>query len=172
MTTFQGQSAKRRSKQKNFEKGENQQNIIFIFMSFWNHRPTMFILFHIYKCCRFQKSHQKSEPEIGMPAEWQHSKVSLQNVGQKRKTLKKAKINKMLCSFSKLSGIIGKQLLYCFTCTSVADSENQIKKVNLTLECQQNDNIPRPTCETLVQKENFESGQNQRNALFLWTALS
>jgi len=73
----------------------------------------------------------------------------------------------MLCSFSKLSGIIGKQLLYCFTCTSVADSENQIKKVNLTLEYQQNDNIPRPTCETLVQKENFESGQNQRNALFL-----
>jgi len=34
MTTFQGQSAKRRSKKKNFESGENQQNAIFVFMTF------------------------------------------------------------------------------------------------------------------------------------------
>ena len=56
-----------------------------------------FILFHICKCRRFRKSHQKSEPELGMPAELQHSKASLWNVDQKRKTLKAAKINKMLC---------------------------------------------------------------------------
>jgi len=70
------------------------------YVNFHNYPQTIFLLFHIYKCCRFRKSHQKSEPEVGMPAELQHSKASLWNVGQKRKTLKKAKINKMLCSFS------------------------------------------------------------------------
>jgi len=49
---------------------ENQRNAIFVFMTFRNHRPTIFVLFHIYKYRRFWKSHQKSEPELGMPAEW------------------------------------------------------------------------------------------------------
>jgi len=62
---------------------ENQRNAIFVFMTFRNHRPTIFVLFHIYKYRRFWKSHQKSEPELGMPAEWQHLNVSLRNVGQK-----------------------------------------------------------------------------------------
>jgi len=102
MTTLQGQLAKRHSnkKKRNFESGENQRNAVFVFLTFRNHRPTIFMLFHIYKCRSFQKSHQKSEPELRIPAELQHSKASLRNVGQKRKTLKAAKINKMLCSLS------------------------------------------------------------------------
>jgi len=39
------------------------------FGKFRDHRQTIFMLFHIYKCRRFRKSHQKSEPELGMPAE-------------------------------------------------------------------------------------------------------
>jgi len=31
------------------------------------------------------------------------------------------------------------------------NSENHIKKVNRNLECQQNDNNPRPVCETSVK---------------------
>ena len=62
---------------KNFKNAENQRNAIFIFMTFRNHRPTIFMLFHINKYRRFRKSHQKSEPELGMPAEWHHSKASL-----------------------------------------------------------------------------------------------
>ena len=60
MTRFQGQSAKRRSKKKNFKTGENQRNAIFIFMTFRNHRPIIFMILHIYKYHRFRKSHQKS----------------------------------------------------------------------------------------------------------------
>ena len=126
---------------------------MFNFITLRNHQQKNFILFNIYKCRRFRKSHQKSEPELGMSAEWQHSKVSLQNVGQNRKTLKKAKINKILYLFSWVFGIIGQQCLYYFTSTSVADSENHIKKVNRRLACQQNDSIPRSVCKTSVKKE-------------------
>jgi len=99
MTTFQDQSVKRRSKNKNFKNAENQRNAIFVYMTFRNHRPTIFMLFHIYKNRRFRKSHQKSESELGMPAEWQHSKVGLRNVGQKTKTSKTPKINLVLYLF-------------------------------------------------------------------------
>ena len=109
MTTFQGQSAKRRSTTKNFKNAENQRNAILVFITFWNHRQKIFMLFHIYKCRRFRKSHQKSEPELGMLAEWQHFKVSLRNVGQKLKSSKTPKINEMLYLFLWLSGIIGQQ---------------------------------------------------------------
>jgi len=47
MTTFQGQPAKRRSKKKNFEKGDNQVNAIFVFVAFQNHRPTIFVISHL-----------------------------------------------------------------------------------------------------------------------------
>jgi len=199
------------------------------------------MLFHVYKCRRFRKSQQKSEPELGMPAEWQYSKASLRNVGQKikssktpkiremlylflwlsgiigqqflcyftstriadyenhiikvnwnlecqqndniprsvcktlvkkQKTSKTLKINELLDLFLWLSGIIGQQFLCYFTSTSIADSENHIKKVNRNLQCQQNDNIPRSVCETFVQRENFKNGQNQRIAMFLLIALS
>jgi len=112
---------------KNFKNAENQRNAIFIFMIFRNHRPTIFMLFHIYKYRRFGKSHQKSEPELGIPAEWQHSKVSLRNIGQKQKTSKTSKINEMLYLLLWLSGIIGQQFLCHFTSTSIADSKNHIK---------------------------------------------
>jgi len=29
----------------------------------------LFMLFHIYKCCRFRKSNQNRAPELGIPAE-------------------------------------------------------------------------------------------------------
>ena len=69
MTTLQGRSAKRWRKCENFKNAENQRNAIFVFMTFRNHRPTIFMLFHIYKYRRFRQSHQKSEPELGMLAE-------------------------------------------------------------------------------------------------------
>jgi len=109
MTTFQGQSAKGHSNKKNFKSGQNQRNAIFIFITFRNHRQKILTLFHIYKCRRFRKSNQNRAPELGIPAEWQHSKVSRRNVTQTRKTSKAVKINQMLYSFSKLSGIIGKK---------------------------------------------------------------
>jgi len=157
-------------KTKNFKSAENQRNAILIFITFRNHRPTIFMLFHIYKCRRFRKSHQKSEPELGIPAEWQHSKVSLRNVTQKRKTSKTPKLNEMLHLFLWLSGITGQQFLCYFTSTSIADSENHIKKVNRNLECQQNDNTPRPVCETFVKKRKTSkmSKINEMRYLFLW----
>ena len=73
MTTFQGQSAKRHSNKKNFKSGQNQPITIFIFITFRNHRQKILMLFHIYKCRRFRKSNQNRAPELGIPAEWQHS---------------------------------------------------------------------------------------------------
>jgi len=87
-------------KRKTSKNAKNQRNAIFIFLIFWNHRQKIFMLFHIYKYRRFSKSHQKSEPELGMPAERQHSKASLRNVGQKRKISKMPKINLVLYLFS------------------------------------------------------------------------
>jgi len=58
MTTFQGQSAKRHSNMKNFKSCQNQRNAIFIFITFQNHRQTILMLIHIYKCPRFRKSNQ------------------------------------------------------------------------------------------------------------------
>jgi len=84
------------------------------------------------------------------------------------KNCKKPKINEMLYLFLWLSGIIGQQFLCYFTSTSIADSENHIKKVNRNLECQQNDNIPRSVCETSVKNENFKNAKNKRNAIFIF----
>jgi len=53
------------------------------------------MLFHIYKCHRFRKSNQNRSPGLGIPAEWQHSKVSRRNVTQTRKTSKAVKIRKL-----------------------------------------------------------------------------
>ena len=100
MTTFQGQSAKRHSNKKKFKSGQNQPNAVFIFKTFRNHQKKILMLFHIYKCRRFRKSNQKRAPELGIPAEWQHFKVSRRNVTQTRKTSKAVKINQMLYSFS------------------------------------------------------------------------
>ena len=99
MTTFQGQSAKRHSNKKNFKSGQNQPSATFIFITFWNHRQKILMLFHIYKCRRFRKSNHKWALELGFPAEWQHSKVSRLNVTQRRKTSKAVKINQMLYYF-------------------------------------------------------------------------
>jgi len=126
------------------------------FGKFRNQRPTIFMLFHIYKYRRFRKSHQKSEPGVGMPTEWQHSKVSLRNACQKINTSKTPKMNEMLYLFFWLSGIIGQQFLFYFSSTSIADSENQINKGHWKLECQQNDNIPRPVCETSLKPEKLK----------------
>jgi len=71
------------------------------------------MLFHIYKCCRFQKSNQSRAPELEIPAEWQHSKVSRQNVTQTRNSKKNVKTNQMLYSVLSLFGIIGKKFVYC-----------------------------------------------------------
>ena len=48
----------------------------------------------------FRKSNQNRAPELEIPAEWQHFKVSRWNVTQTRKTSKAVKINQMLYSFS------------------------------------------------------------------------
>jgi len=56
------------------------------------------MLFHIYNCRTFRKSNQNRTPELGIPAEWQHSKVSRWNVTQTRKTSKAVKINQRLYS--------------------------------------------------------------------------
>jgi len=77
MTTFQGQSAKRHSNKKNFKSGQNQWNATFIFITFRNHRPIIFVSFHICKSRRIRKSHKKRAPEVGMPAEWQDGETSL-----------------------------------------------------------------------------------------------
>ena len=100
MTTFQGQSLKRHSNKKNVKSGQNQPNAIFIFITFRNHRQKILTLFHIYKCRRFRKSNQNKAPELGIPAEWQHSKASRRNVTQTRNTSKAIKIKQMLYSFS------------------------------------------------------------------------
>ena len=97
---------------KSFTDSKNKIKIghrLFFFITFRNHRHKILMLFHIYKSRRFRKSNQKRAPELGIPAEWQHSKVSRRNVTQTRKTLKAVKINQMLYSFSQLSGIIGKK---------------------------------------------------------------
>ena len=100
MTTFQCQSAKRHSNKKNFKSGQYQPNTIFIFITFRNHRQKISTLLHIHKSRKFRKSNKKRAPELGIPAEWQHSKVSRRNVIQTRKTSKAVKINQMLYSFS------------------------------------------------------------------------
>jgi len=100
MTTFQGQSAKRHSNKKNFKSGQNQAKARFIFITFRNHRQKILMLFHIYKSRTFRKSNQNRAPELGIPTEWQHSKVSRRNVIQTWKTSKAIKINQMLYSFS------------------------------------------------------------------------
>ena len=48
------------------------------------------------------------------------------------------------------------KLLSCFTSTSVADSENQIKKGHRNLESQQNDNISRSVGETSLKQEKIQ----------------
>jgi len=82
MTTFQGQSAKHHSNKKNCKYGEIHRNATFIFVTFRNLRPINFMLFHICKCRRIRKSHQKRAPELGMPTGWQQSEVSLRNISQ------------------------------------------------------------------------------------------
>jgi len=100
MTTFQCQSAKRHSNKKNFKSGQYQPNTIFIFITFRNHRQKISTLLHIHKSRKFRKSNKKRAPELGIPAEWQHSKASRRNIIQTRKTSKAVKINQMLYSFS------------------------------------------------------------------------
>jgi len=126
-----------------------------IFITFRNHRQK-FLIFHIYKCRRFRKSNNKWALELGLPAEWQHSKVSQRNVTQTRKTSKAVKINQMLYSVSLLSGIIGKKIQCYFTSTRVTDSENEIKIGHRNLESQQNDNIPRSVSETSLKQEKLK----------------
>jgi len=48
MTTFQDQSTKRHSNNKNFKSEQNQRNAIFIFITFQNHRLKILMFFHIY----------------------------------------------------------------------------------------------------------------------------
>ena len=59
---------------------------MFIFITFRNHWQKILMLLHIYKCRRFRKLNHKWALELGLPAEWQHSKVSQRNVIQTRKT--------------------------------------------------------------------------------------
>ena len=108
MTTFQGQSAKRHSNKKNFKSGQNQPNAIFCFITFRNHRQKNSMLFHIYKSHRFRKWNQNRAPELGIPAEWQHSKVSQRNVTQTRKTKDEVKIKQMLYYFHNICWVQGR----------------------------------------------------------------
>ena len=72
---------------------------MFIFITFRNHWQKILMLLHIYKCRRFRKLNHKWALELGLPAEWQHSKVSRRNVTRTRKTKKTVTINEMLYYF-------------------------------------------------------------------------
>jgi len=61
------------------------------FETFWNNQQKIWMLFHIYKCSRIWKSNQKRASEVIMPAEWQYSKISLQDVTRTRKMVKSTK---------------------------------------------------------------------------------
>ena len=77
MTVFQGHTARRHSNKKIWRCDKNQWNAAFIFITFRNHRPIIFVSFHICKSRRIRKSHKKRAPEVGMPAEWQVGETSL-----------------------------------------------------------------------------------------------
>jgi len=97
-------------KQENLQKRSKSTKCYIHFHNFPESSEKNLMLFHIYKCHRFRKSNQNKAPELGIPAEWQHSKANRRNVTQTRKTSKAVKINEMLYSFSQLSGIIGKKI--------------------------------------------------------------
>jgi len=99
MTTFQSQSVKRHSNKKSEKNVKISQMLYSVFVTFRCHRQKFLMLFDIYKCRRFRKSNQKRAPKPGIPAEWQHSKVSRRNVTQTRKLQKRSKSTKCYINF-------------------------------------------------------------------------
>jgi len=106
MTVFQGQSARRQSNKKIWKYDKNQRNATFIFITFRNHRPIIFVSFHICKCRRIRKSHQKRAPELGMPTGWKKSEVRLRNICQFIKIEWNRKRNEIETYFWWVSGIV------------------------------------------------------------------
>ena len=167
ITTFQGQSVKRRSKKKNFESGQNQRNAMLIFITI---HKQFFYCFTSTSVADSENHIKKVNRKLECQQNYNIPRPVCETSVKKEKLWKRRKSTKCYVHFHNFPESSAKNFVL-FHIASVADSQNHTKKVNRKLECQQNDNIPRSVCDTLVQKENFESGQNQRNALSLWTAL-
>jgi len=168
MTTFQGQSAKRHSNKKNFKSSQNQRNAIFIFITFRNHRQKILTLFHIYKCRRFRKSNQNRAPELGIPAEWQHSKVSRRNVTQTRKTSKAITSNKCYTHFQNFPESSAKNFNVVSHLQVSQIQKIKSKKGTATWNLNRMTTFQGQLAKRHSNKKKFKSGQNQPNAIFIF----
>ena len=75
MTTFQVRSVGETSlNQEKLQKWSKSTKCYIHFHNFPESSAKHLMLFHIYKCRRFRKSNQKRASELGIPAEWQHSR--------------------------------------------------------------------------------------------------
>jgi len=86
-------------KQEKLQKRSKSTKCYIHFHNFPESSAKNLMLFHIYKCRSIRKSNQNRALELGIPAEWQHSKVSRRNVTQTRKSEKTVKINQMFSNF-------------------------------------------------------------------------
>jgi len=122
------------------------------------------MLFHIYKCRRFRKSNQTRVPELGIPAEWQHFKVSRRNVTQTRKIQKRSKSTKCYIHFHNFPESSAKK----FNVKVLQIPKIKSKKGTGTWNASRMTTFKGQSAKRHWNKKNFKSGQNQRNAIFIF----
>jgi len=115
-------------------KKRNQQNALFIFMAFRNHRKIFLYYFTSTSFADSENQIKKGHRNL----ECQQNDNIPRSVGEtslKQENFKTVKINKMIYLCLWLSGIIGESFLCYFTSSSVVDSENQITKDIIFYNC-------------------------------------
>jgi len=168
MTTFQGQSAQRHSNKKNLKSGQNQRNAIFIFITFRNHRKKILTMFHIYKCLRFRKSNQKRAPELGIPTEWQYSKVSRETSLKQEILQKRSKSTKCYIHFDNFPESSAKNFNVVSHLQVSQLPKIKSKKGTGTWNPSRMTTFQGQSAQRHSNKKNFKSGQNQPNAIFIF----